>query len=80
MAFRLFFRAMNLLVLYFLLNATDVLVGSNPGIQPYMANMNRGIHIALVIAAVVSVAQALWDVYSTIGRRISNGERALVCF
>jgi hypothetical protein len=80
LAFRLFFRAMNLLVLYFLLNATDVLVGSNPGIQPYMTNMNRGIHVALVIAVVISVAQAIWDVYSTIGRRSSNGARAVVCF
>jgi hypothetical protein len=80
LAFRLFFRAMNLLVLYFLVNATEVLAGSNPGIQPFMPNLNHGIHIALIIVAVIAVAQAMWDVYSLIARRISDGERAIVCF
>ncbi|HZD32475.1 MAG TPA: hypothetical protein VE779_12535 [Candidatus Angelobacter sp.] len=79
-AFRLFFRAMNLLVLYFLVNATDVLLGSNPNIQPFMANLNHGIHVALIIIAVIAVAQAMWDAYCLIGRRIGNGERAMVCF
>jgi hypothetical protein len=78
--FRLLFRALNLLVLYFLINSPDVLVASNPNAERFMSNINRGLHIGLVIAAVVVVAQTMWDLYSAIGRRLSNGERAIACF
>lgn len=78
--FRLLFRALNLLVLYFLINSTDILVASNPNAEPFMKNLNHGLHIGLVITAVIVVAQAIWDLYCLIARRFSNGERAVVCF
>ena len=78
--FRLLFRGLNLLVLYFLINSTDVLVASNANIQPQMGNVNRGLHIGLFITGVIVVAQTIWDLYCVIARRVSNGERAVVCF
>lgn len=78
--FRLLFRGLNLLVLYFLINSADVLVASNANIQPQMGNVNRGLHIGLFITGVIVVAQTIWDLYCVIARRVSNGERAVVCF
>ena len=81
-AFRMFFRAMNLLVLYFLINASDLLVAGDAApanFQPVLKGLNSGLHIGVVVAAVVSVAQLLWDLYNLIGNRGDNGARASAC-
>jgi len=78
--FRLLFRGLNLLVLYFLINSSEVLVASNPDIQSQMGNVNRGLHIGLVFTAAIVVYQTILDLYALIARRASNGERAAACF
>ncbi len=81
-AFRMFFRAMNLLVLYFLINASELLVageGAPANFQPVLKGLNSGLHIGVVVAAVVSVAQLLWDLYNLIGNRGDNGARGSAC-
>src|SRR5271165_4676194 len=82
LAFRMFFRAMNLLVLFFLINAGDLLVASDaavPNVQQIMKGLNTALHVGVIVAAVVSVAQLLWDLYNLIGNRGDNGARATAC-
>ncbi len=81
-AFRMFFRAMNLLVLYFLINAPDLLVAGEAApanFLPVLKSLNTGLHIGVIVAAVVSVAQLMWDLYNLIGSRGDNGSRATAC-
>lgn len=64
--FRLFFRAMNLLVLYFLINASDLLVAGEvtaPGLQPVLKGLNQMLHLAVTLAAVITLGQLAWDLY-----------------
>lgn len=79
-ALRLCFRAMNLLALYFLFNASDVLVAGDAlpsQLQPVIKNLNLAIHIGLAIAAIVTVAQTAVGVYRYfIGS--DNRQRAVV--
>jgi|HubBroStandDraft_4_1064222.scaffolds.fasta_scaffold02486_5 hypothetical protein len=80
-AFRMFFRALQLLALYFLMNSKDLLVlsdAANPNLQPVINGLNTAIHIGLIVAAVVTVAQIVWDLYDFFGRRSGNGARAAV--
>jgi hypothetical protein len=80
--FRMLFRVLNLVVLYFLLNATELLVATDPGnasLQPVMKGLNTGLHIGIVVAAIVSVAQMAWDLYSLVTRRVENGHSAFAC-
>jgi hypothetical protein len=78
-AVRMLFRALNLLALYFLINAKDLLVlsdAANPDLQPVMNGLNTAIHIGLIVAAIVTIAQITWDVYDFLGHRNGNGQRA----
>jgi hypothetical protein len=78
-AFRMFFRAMNLVVLYFLLNANDLIIlgdGVDPKVQAVMKGLNQALHICIVIAVVITVAQTAWELYSFFFRRAGNGQRA----
>ena len=78
--FRILFRAMNLLLLYFLMNATDLIVASdatNTSLQTVMKGINRVAHLCLIVAAVMTVAQMAWDAYRYLGHR-NNGARAVV--
>jgi hypothetical protein len=80
-AIRMAFRALTLLALYFLINAKDLLVlgdAANPNLQPVINGLNTAIHIGLIVAVIVAVAQMAWDVYDFLGRRTGNGERAVV--
>ena len=75
-----FHRAISLIVLYFLINATDLIVVGNaidPNLQPVMKGINHVAHLGLVVAAVMTVAQSAWDVYRHFGRA-GNGQRAVV--
>jgi len=81
-AFRMFFRAMNLLVLYFLINAGELIVASDTAaanLQPVIKGINSGLHIGVVVAAVVSVAQLMWDLYNLMGNRGGDGASAAAC-
>jgi hypothetical protein len=80
-AIRMIFRALQLLALYFLINAKDLLVpgeAAAPNLQPVMNGLNTALHIGLIVAAIVTVAQIAWDVYDLLGRRVGNGKRAAV--
>ena len=80
-AFRFLFRAMNLVVLYVLINASDLLVVSDatdPKLQTAIKGLNRGLQLALVMVAIVTVAQIAWEVYNLLGRRAENGTHAAV--
>jgi hypothetical protein len=78
-AFRMFFRAMNLVVLYFLLNANDLIIlgdGVDPKVQAAMKGLNQGLHLCVVVVAMIAVVQLIWDVYSFFFRGADNGQRA----
>jgi hypothetical protein len=79
--FRMLFRVMNLVVLYFLINASDLLVAGDAAVdnlQPVIKGLNTGIHIGVIVAAIVTVAQTAVDVHSLWGHREENGHRAVV--
>lgn len=78
-AFRMCVRALNLVVLYFLINATDLIIlgdGTDPKLQPAMKSLNQALHICIAIAAVITVAQTVWELYSFFFRRAGNGQPA----
>jgi hypothetical protein len=80
-AFRMLFRVLNLVALYFLINAKNLLVlsdAANPNLQPVVQGLNTAIHIGVIVAAIVTVAQIAWDLYDFFGRRNGNGVRAAV--
>jgi hypothetical protein len=78
-AFRIFYRSLTLLTLFFLVNARDVLVtgkATDPNLQTGLVGINQGIHIGLSITAVIVAAQILWDLYNTLFR--NEGPEAAV--
>jgi hypothetical protein len=78
--FRLVYRALNLLVLYFLFNATELFVpgGSTPpGMSEVLKGLNTAMHIGLAVAAMVTIIQTGLDVYHLIRDRFEGGERAV---
>ncbi len=81
-AFRMFVRAINLVVLYFLLNANDLIIlgdGTDPKLQPAMRSLNQALHLCIVIAAVITIVQTTWELYSFLFRRNGNGQAATAC-
>ncbi len=80
-AFRLFFRAMNLILLGFLLNANELIVptdASNAQLRTVFNGINHVSHLCLIVAAVMTVAQIAWDTYSYYFRGPGNGACAVV--
>jgi len=80
-AFRMFFRAMNLLVLYFLINASELLVAGDAApanFLPVLKGLNTGLHIGVIVAGVVTIAHLAWDAYNLVAGRSDNGSRAVV--
>jgi hypothetical protein len=78
-AFRIFYRAMTLLILYFLTHAQDLLVpgkSADPNLQSALGGINKGIHLGLVITMVIVAAQFAWDLYSTLFRNSGQEEVA----
>jgi hypothetical protein len=78
-AFRIFYRAMTLLILYFLTHAQDLLVtgkSADPNLQSALGGINKGIHLGLVITMVIVAAQFAWDLYSTLFRNAGQEEVA----
>jgi intracellular septation protein A len=79
--FDVFFRMMNLAVLYFLYNAADLIVvgdAVNPDLQPVLKGINHVAHLCILVAAVMTVAQSAWDVYRYFRRNGKDGRQALV--
>ncbi len=77
--FRMLFRILNVVMLYFLIKATDLLVpgdAAGANLQPVVKGLNTAIHIGVIVAAIVTVAQIAWDLYDFLGRRAGNGTRA----
>jgi hypothetical protein len=80
---RLIYRALNLLVLYFLYNATDIFVPGSanpPGMTEVLKGLNTAMHVGVGVVAVITVIQAAKDVYQLIRDRFNGGERAVACF
>lgn len=78
-AFRIFYRALTLLILYFLTHAQDLLVpgkAADPNLQSALGGINRGIHFGLVVTMVIVGAQLAWDLYSSFFRNSGQEEVA----
>ena len=83
MWFRLVYRALNLLVLYFLYNATELFVpgSSSPaGMNGVIKGLNSGMHVGVIAVGIITVIQLGSDVYHLIRDRIDGGERAIASF
>jgi len=79
--FTVFFRLANLAVLLFFLNAEELIVAadaSNPQLQQAVNGINRVAHLCVIVAIVMTVAQAAWDVYRYFFRDRKNGQQAAV--
>jgi hypothetical protein len=78
-AFRIFYRATTLFILYFLSRSQDLLVpgpAADANLQSALGGINRGIHLGLVITAVIVGAQLAWDLYSFLFRNAGQQEVA----
>ena len=81
--FRLVYRVLNLIVLYFLYNATELFVpgsANTPGITEVLKGLNTAMHVAVAAVAIVTVIQTGQDVYHLIRDRFDGSERAIACF
>jgi len=70
-AFRIFYRLITLVILFFLVNAQDLLVAgkaADANLHTALGGINRGIHIGLSITALIVAAQIAWDLYTTLFR------------
>jgi len=79
---RLIYQALNLSVLYFLFKATDMFVpgpSSPAGMNEVIKSLNSGMHIGVLIFAIIAVAEMGWDVYTLIRDRFKGTEHATAC-
>jgi hypothetical protein len=80
---RLIYRALNLLLLYFLYNATDIFVpgsASPANMAEVLKGLNTAMHVGVAVVAIITVIQAARDVYQLIRDRFNGGERAIAGF
>jgi hypothetical protein len=78
---RLVVRALNLIVLYFLLGSSEIIVASdpaNPQAQAAMKQLNSLAHSAIIVAAIIAVMHLAWDVYRLLRQRSRNVPRTVV--
>ena len=81
--FRLIYRVLNLLVLYFLYKATELFVpgsASPANMNEVIKGINSAMHIGVLVVAIITVVQMGQDVYHLIRDRFDGGERAIACF
>jgi len=81
--FRLVYRVLNLTVLYFLYNATELFVpgsASPAGMIEVLKGLNTAMHVAVVFVGAVTLFQMGQDIYHLIRDRFDGGERAFACF
>jgi len=70
-AFRIFYRLMTLMILFFLVNPHDLLVpgkAADANLHSALGGINRGIHLGLAITALIVAMQIAWDLYTTLFR------------
>ncbi|HWR14612.1 MAG TPA: hypothetical protein VN577_07270 [Terriglobales bacterium] len=72
--------AVGLVVLYFLLNAPDLMVPVNPTAQwqNLVHNLNRALHLGLTVAFIVIVVNIGISLVKLIGKRIGRAHQAIV--
>jgi len=76
------YRLLNLAVLGFLITAPDLLVVGetiDPNLQQALRPLNQVVHMGVVIAAIVTLAQLAWELYKFFFRGAENGQRAAAC-
>ena len=81
--FRLVYRVLNLVLLYFLYHATELFVPGSanpPGMADVLKGLNTGMHIAITVVIVITIIQAAKDIFDLIRDRFGSGERAMACF
>jgi hypothetical protein len=78
---RLVMSALGLIVLYFLINAPDLFVAadsSTPQLQSLAKNISLGVHIGVVLAAIMNVFNVVRESVRLIGRRLGRVRQATV--
>ena len=78
---RLVMSALGLIVLYFLIGATDLFVASDPGapqLQALAKNLSLGVHIGLMVALLVNVFNVVKESARLIGHRLGRVHQATV--
>jgi hypothetical protein len=78
---RLVMSALGLIVLYFLIGASDLLVASEPAspqLQSLAKTVNVGVHIGLIVTLIVNVYNVVKESVRFIGRRFSSVHQATV--
>lgn len=77
---RLVMSALGLIVLYFLINAPDLFVASNQTapLQSLARNINYGVRLGLVVAAIVNVIYVVRESARLIGARLGRVHQATV--
>ena len=78
---RLVMSALGLVVLYFLINAPELFVAADSSaaqLQALAKGINYGVHLGLVIAAIVNVVNIVVESARFIGRRFSQAHQATV--
>jgi hypothetical protein len=80
---RLIFRVLNLLVLYFLYNATDIFVpgtANPPNMAEVLKGINSAMHLGVLAVGVITLIQMGQDIYQLIRDRFDGGERVVASF
>lgn len=75
------YRLVGMLVLLVLVNAPDVLVAGEavkPELQPVLKGINHVAHLCIIVAIVVTVAQAAWELYRYFIRDRKGGRQVVV--
>ena len=78
---RLVMSALGLIVLYFLLNASDLFVATDasaPPLQSLARNINYGVRLGLVVTAIVNVINVVRESARLIGARLGRVHQATV--
>ncbi len=78
---RLVMSALGLVVLYFLINAPELFVAADSSaaqLQALAKGINTGVHLGLVIAAVVNVVNIGVESVRFIGRKLGRVHQATV--
>ena len=74
--FNVFFRLANLTLLLFMLRAQELIVATDPSkpeLQQVVNGINRVAHLCIIVAIVMDIAQAAWDLYGYFFRDSKNG-------
>ena len=78
---RLVMSALGLIVLYFLINAPDLFVAadaSTPQLQALAKNINYGVHLGVIVAAIANIVNVVRESVRLIGSRLGRLHQATV--